>query len=218
MDGARPHLVTGGAVGVAMNLTPVVEVYGAICRELGLDFGFPGGAAAPWEAVDAGVVAGALLWAATSPNAAKETFNVTNGELFDWRDLWPSIAATLGLPAADDTPRTLATFLPEHADAWERSVEKHDLRRLSLAEVLGESHHLIAWVSRSPVEGSSTSKRVPSASSTRCPPMSCPSMAASVAFGEFICGDLLDGTGRAPRGRRIAFARRHRHSPGDRGR
>jgi len=25
-----------------------------------------------------------------------ETFNLTNGELFEWRDLWPSFAEALG--------------------------------------------------------------------------------------------------------------------------
>lgn len=142
----RPHLVTGGAIGVAMNLPPVIGVYAAICQELGLPFGFPGGTPAPWEAVDARVVASALEWAATSPHAAGEIFNVTNGEVFDWRDLWPSIADSLGLEVGPDTPRPLATFLPEHADTWDRIVEKHNLQRNSLEEVLGESHHLVDLV------------------------------------------------------------------------
>lgn len=142
----RPHLIVGGAIGVAMNLPPVIGVYGALCRELGLGFGFPGGAAAPWEAVDVRVVAGALAWAATAPAAAGEIFNVTNGEVFDWRDLWPSLAATLGLPAAADQPRELATWLPAQADVWDRIVAKHDLRRLPIDEILGESHHLVDLV------------------------------------------------------------------------
>ena len=138
----RPHLVTGGAVGVAMNLPPVVGAYAAICRELGLPFGFPGSAPAPWEAVDTRVVAAALEWAALTDAASGEIFNVTNGEVFDWRDLWPSLAETLGLEYAGDTPHPLATFLPENADAWDRAVKRHDLRPLSIDQVLGESHHL----------------------------------------------------------------------------
>ena len=129
-----------------MNLPPVVGAYAAICRELDLDFGFPGGPAPPWEAVDVRVVAGALLWAATAEAAANEIFNVTNGEVFDWRELWPTIASTLGLPAADDTPRRLETFLPERSDVWDRIVKKHELRPLTLAELVGESHHLIDLV------------------------------------------------------------------------
>lgn len=138
----RPHLIVGGAYGVAMNMPPVVAAYGAICREEGLDFGFPGGPAAPWETVDSRIVAGALEWAARSPEADGEIFNITNGEVFGWRDLWPAIADELGLPAAGDTPRELSTFLPEHAAVWDRIVAKHGLRKTSMEELLGESHHL----------------------------------------------------------------------------
>lgn len=138
----RPHLVTGGPHGVAMNLPPVVGAYAAICREEDLDFGFPGGVCAPWESVDSRVVAGAVEWAATTPAASGEIFNVTNGEVFGWRDLWPSIAEELGLPDAGDTPRRLSEFLPDHADTWSRIVKKHNLLPTTIAELLGESHHL----------------------------------------------------------------------------
>ncbi len=138
----RPHLIVGGAHGVAMNLPPVVGAYAAICREKGLPFGFPGGVTAPWESTDTRVVAGALEWAATAPAAAGEIFNVTNGEVFGWRDLWPAIADCLGLEAGEDRPCELATFLPEHAQTWDRVAKKHDLQPLGIGEVLGESHHL----------------------------------------------------------------------------
>jgi nucleoside-diphosphate-sugar epimerase len=138
----RPHLVVGGAHGVAMNLPPVVGAYAAICREEDLPFGFPGGVTAPWDSTDSRVVAGALEWAATTVAAGGEIFNVTNGEVFDWRDLWPAIADCLQLPAAEDTPRALASFLSEHADTWRRVVRKFNLQPLEIGEVLGESHHL----------------------------------------------------------------------------
>jgi nucleoside-diphosphate-sugar epimerase len=138
----RPHLVVGKSYGVAMNLPPVIGAYAAVCREEGLDFGFPGGAAAPWESVDSRVVAGALEWAATAPAAVGEIFNVTNGEVFDWRDLWPSLADVLGMPPAADTPRALSTFLPGHAETWARIVKKHELHPTTITGVLGESHYL----------------------------------------------------------------------------
>lgn len=138
----RPHLITGGSFGVAMNLPPVIGVYAAICRARGLEFGFPGGPAAPWEATDSRIVAAALEWAALEPAARAETFNVTNGEVFGWRDLWPALAAALGLEAGGDTPRPLATFLPEAADEWRALAERHGLREPDVGKVLGESHHL----------------------------------------------------------------------------
>jgi nucleoside-diphosphate-sugar epimerase len=137
----RPQLIVGSPTGAPMNMIPVIGAYGAICREQGLPFGFPGGVRGVFQTSDARVVAGALLWASTAPTARNEHFNVTNGEVCEWRELWPSIADTLGLEPADDTPRRLSTWLFEHEDAWERVVERHRLRRLTLAELLGDSHH-----------------------------------------------------------------------------
>ena len=137
----RPQLVVGPNYGVVMNLPPVIGAYAAICREEGRPFGFPGGAPWVWEAADTGLVADALAWGATAPTAAGETFNLTNGEVFDWRDLWPAMAETLGVAAAHDSPLSLAEFLPSKSDVWDRIVARHGLRKLSMAQLLGESHH-----------------------------------------------------------------------------
>lgn len=137
----RPQMLVGGAVGSAMNVVPVIGVYAALCARLGLPFGFPGGPSYVWEAVDARIVAGALWWAASSPAARGETFNITNGDVFEWRDLWPEIADELGLDPAPDTPLGLADFLPRHADVWAAIVRDHHLRPLPLPALLGESHH-----------------------------------------------------------------------------
>jgi nucleoside-diphosphate-sugar epimerase len=137
----RPQLIVGSTTGAPMNMIPVIGAYGAICREEGLPFGFPGGARGVFQTSDARIVAGALLWTSIAPAARNEHFNVTNGEVCEWRELWPSISDTLGLERAEDTPRQLSTWLFEHEDTWERVVERYDLRRLSLAELLGDSHH-----------------------------------------------------------------------------
>jgi nucleoside-diphosphate-sugar epimerase len=137
----RPQLIVGSPLNAPMNMIPVIGVYGAICREEGLGFGFPGGARGVFQTSDARVVAGALLWASRSPAARNEHFNVTNGEVCEWRELWPSITQTLGLEPAPDVPRRLSTWLVEHAGAWDRIIERHRLRPLSLLEVLGDSHH-----------------------------------------------------------------------------
>jgi len=124
-----------------MNIVPVLGVYAAMCRAEGLAFGFPGGPPWVWQGVDARIVAGALLWAASAPAAAGETFNVTNGEVSDWRHLWPAIAESLGPEPGADSPRPLSSFLPEHEATWQRIVAEHDLRPIPLTELLGESHH-----------------------------------------------------------------------------
>lgn len=137
----RPQLIVGPNHGVVMNLPPVIGAYAAIRREEGRPFGFPGGVSFVWEAVDTRVVAGALEWAATAPAAAGETFNVTNGEVFEWRDLWPAMAATLGVEPGPDEPLSLAEFLPSRAAVWDRIVARHGLRPVPMEQLLGESHH-----------------------------------------------------------------------------
>ncbi|HUZ14480.1 MAG TPA: SDR family oxidoreductase [Caulobacteraceae bacterium] len=151
----RPQVVFGGALGVAMNLVPVIGAYGAICRELGLPFLCPGEHDHVIEAVDADLVARALAWAAQSQAARGETFNITNGDVFVWENVWPAIAAALGLEPAFGRAVQLSRFLPEHAPAWERIVARHGLRPIPMAELLGQSHHyadlLFGWGARGPL-------------------------------------------------------------------
>jgi nucleoside-diphosphate-sugar epimerase len=137
----RPQVVFGGALGVAMNLIPILGVYGAICRELGRPFVCPCERGNIIEAVDADLIAGALAWATDNPAAADQTFNITNGDVFVWENVWPAIAAALGLEPAFGEPVRLSTFLPEHADVWGRIVSKHGLRPMKMADLLGQSHH-----------------------------------------------------------------------------
>lgn len=137
----RPQLVVGPSYGVAMNLPPVIGAYAAICRAEGRPFGFPGGLSYVTEAVDVRLVADAALWAATEPRARGEHFNVTNGEVFEWRDLWPALADVLGVTPGPDEPVRLGEFLPGTSDVWDEIVRRHGLRPLGLRELLGESHH-----------------------------------------------------------------------------
>src|ERR1700741_140557 len=72
----RPQLVTGPTPG-ALNVLPAIGAYAAIRREKGEPFGFTGGPSFVWEAADADLVADVMVWAAGSPSAANEAFNIT---------------------------------------------------------------------------------------------------------------------------------------------
>jgi len=137
----RPQLTVGGPYGVAMNLAPVIGAYAAICRELGEPFGFPGGVSYVWEAVDARLLAKVIRWAGDAPQARGQHFNVTNGDVFEWRNLWPAFAETLGVALGPDLPRSLAHYLPEQADVWAGVVARHGLRETTIQAIVGESHH-----------------------------------------------------------------------------
>ena len=138
----RPPMIFGSAYGAAMNIMPVLGAYGAICHERGLSFGFPGGPLYVWEAMDSRVLASAFMWATETPQAWGEHFNITNGDVFEWRNAWPVIAEELGLPAAEDTPRLMHTFLPQHAKLWDEIAVKYGLRPVSMSNLLGESHYV----------------------------------------------------------------------------
>ena len=148
----RPQVVFGAAYGVAMNLIPILGAYAAICRELGRPFYCPGEAENIIEAVDADLIARALLWATEAPTARGETFNITNGDVMVWRNVWPAIARAVGLEPAFGQPVSLSQFLPEHADVWDRIVARHGLRPIPMAALVGESHHyadlLFSWGAR----------------------------------------------------------------------
>jgi nucleoside-diphosphate-sugar epimerase len=137
----RPQLIVGANTGVVMNLPPVIGAYAAICRKEGRKFGFPGGAPYVWEAVDCRLVANAARWAAEAPAAWGQHFNLTNGEVFSWRDLWPALAEELGVEPGPDEPTSMAEFFASKEAVWDEIVAKHGLRPNRLADLLGESHH-----------------------------------------------------------------------------
>ncbi|WAB84689.1 NAD-dependent epimerase/dehydratase family protein [Microcella daejeonensis] len=136
----RPQFIFGGALGAAMNLIPVIGCYAALCNEQGRPFSFPGGASYVAEGVDSRLLADALHWASGAASARNETFNITNGDVFEWRDLWAQFAADLGATLGPDAPFSLAQWMPQQEASWRRIVARHDLRNLRLSEIVGLSH------------------------------------------------------------------------------
>lgn len=142
----RPQIVFGTALGVAMNVLPLLGLYAAICREEGRPFTYTGGPPYPLEAVDARLLARAFDWGATSPKARGEIFNITNGDIFTWPHSWPAIADALGVEAGAPDPRPLAAELAGKGAVWDRIVARHHLRPTRLADMLGESHHYLDYI------------------------------------------------------------------------
>ncbi len=137
----RPQIIFGDALGVAMNLIPVLGAYGALLKARGEPLHFPGGAGGVLEAVDADLLARAIDWAGTSPAAANEIFNVTNGDVFAWHSVWPAIAQALDMEAGEDRPGSVAAMLEGAADHWREIATRDGLIEPELSRLLGESHH-----------------------------------------------------------------------------
>jgi nucleoside-diphosphate-sugar epimerase len=137
----RPQVVVGAAWGAAMNPLLALGAYAAIRHAERQPFSFPGGALQVGELVDAQLLAEAFQWAAESPNARQQTFNITNGDVFAWREAWPILADAFGLPVGAAQPLRLAEYLPSRSAIWDELVVRERLRPLTLAQFVGESHH-----------------------------------------------------------------------------
>lgn len=139
----RPHTVIGYALGNAMNMGVTLAVYASLCRDAGRPFRFPG-SAAQWNGLtdmtDARLLARHLTWAATTPAARNEAFNVVNGDVFRWSWMWGRIAGWFGLEPApfDGTGDPLESQLAGAAPLWAEIAARHgliepDLNRLASA-------------------------------------------------------------------------------------
>lgn len=136
----RPQIIFGEAQGSNMNPIPAIGVYAALLRERGEPLHFPGGPPHVLEAVDAGLLADVIAWAADSPASRDEIFNVTNGDVFVWRHVWPAIAASLGMAVGEDRPLSLAAECHGRQNEWAAIVAKYGLRApVDLDAFVGQS-------------------------------------------------------------------------------
>lgn len=142
----RPQVVYGPNYGVNLNPIPVIGAYAAIRHKEGRPFSFPGTANVVLEPTDCTLIGDACLWAACEPKAAGETYNLTNGEVFCWSDLWPAMAKTMGVVSGDDESISLVEYLATRGYLWDEIVAEHNLQKLSLEELLGESAFYVDWV------------------------------------------------------------------------
>lgn len=128
----RPHTVIGYTLGNAMNMGVTLAVYGALARETGTLFAFPGSPDqydGTTDITDARLLAEHLVWAATAPAARNEAFNVTNGDTFHWRQMWGVVASGLGVEAAPypGHPTPLEDRMGDAPAIWRRIAEREGL-------------------------------------------------------------------------------------------
>ncbi|RSD25349.1 SDR family oxidoreductase [Amycolatopsis eburnea] len=122
----RPSVVGGTALGNPMNLALAIAVYASISKELGVPLRFPGKPGAYdslLEMTDAGLLASATVWAADRQGP----FNIANGDLFRWRELWPKLAAYFGLETAPPLQMSLVDVMADKAPLWTSMAARHGL-------------------------------------------------------------------------------------------
>ncbi|MBS0523809.1 MAG: NAD-dependent epimerase/dehydratase family protein [Proteobacteria bacterium] len=136
----RPVLIVGDSVGSAMNVIPALGVYAAMMRRAGrtaLDY--PGGVGRVAQAVDADLLARAIAWSGEAAKAANEIFNVTNGDVFVWPNVWPAIADALGFAAGAHVPLALDKEIRPREAEWAEIRRQHGLVSGTLKEFVGLS-------------------------------------------------------------------------------
>jgi nucleoside-diphosphate-sugar epimerase len=126
----RPHAVCGYAQGNPLNLAVVLGVFAALVRSEGAELFFPASPACfetRFNVMDSELLARAALWCSTRPECGNEAFNINNGDVFRWQDMWPRIAAHFGLRAAGPGREPLMDYLGARGDHWQRMARAHDL-------------------------------------------------------------------------------------------
>jgi nucleoside-diphosphate-sugar epimerase len=144
----RPVLIVGEAIGGAMDLIPPLGVYAAMLREQGRALDYPGGAARVSQAVDVDLLARAIAWTGEAPPARNEAFNVTNGDVFTWENVWPAIAAALDMTPGSAVPLALAKEYPKWIAPWDALRRQHDLISPGLEAFVGLSFQYADYTMR----------------------------------------------------------------------
>ncbi len=137
----RPHAICGFATGNPMNLVNVIAVYASISKALGQPLSFSGTEAnynALYQCVDAGHLAKAVTWMATEPRCGNQAFNITNGDIFRWKDLWPRIARHFAMEVGPQKHISLVETMRDKATLWSQLVQQHGLQPIPY-------ENLVAW-------------------------------------------------------------------------
>lgn len=117
----RPGVVGSAVPGNTMNLALSIALYASLCKALGLPLRFPG-SEQTWHSIvdytDAGLLAEATLWAATSPAAQNQAFNVNNGDIWRWSELWPRIARWFELDSAPPVRLSFHQLFTDYRGVW----------------------------------------------------------------------------------------------------
>ena len=141
----RPVLIVGCSTGSAMNVVPALGVYAAMMRRRQEKEGgkkvldYPGGVGRVAQAVDADLLARSIAWSGEAAAARNEIFNVTNGDVFVWPNVWPAIADALGFAAGAPVPLSLDKEIRPREAEWAEIRRTHGLASGTLKEFVGLS-------------------------------------------------------------------------------
>jgi hypothetical protein len=83
------------------------------------------------QTTDAELFGRAVLWALGEDNARNEIFNVSNGDVYRWRQLRNELAAFYDLPVAEPLAMSTVSEMSEKAPLWDSMVARYGLHATS---------------------------------------------------------------------------------------
>ena len=135
----RPQIVLGNAVGSAMNPVATLGVYATLMRELGQPLACLGHPQLLTECTDARLIASAIEWAWGETKAHDEVFNITNGDVLLWANLFERLAREFAVPLGAASTARPSQDMPRHADLWRGIAQRHNLRVADMDALIGLS-------------------------------------------------------------------------------
>jgi nucleoside-diphosphate-sugar epimerase len=133
----RPTMILGDSIGSPMSIVAALGVYATIARRQGKPLSFPGGGRYVTGSTDSRLIGQAVEWVFDTPETARETYNVVNGDVRVWQDVWPALAGHFDLEVGEPQSRSLAAEMPNEAGLWDEIVRDNRLRRLTMPELIG---------------------------------------------------------------------------------
>ena len=134
----RPHGIWGFSVGSRMNLMTGIVLYAAISKHMGLPLKWPG---TPefynclYNIIDTDLLAEAMCWVATTAKTKNNAYNISNGDFFRWKDLWPKIAEFFNLDVGPIQTVSLQTVMADKEPIWSEIVKNHKLQPYTLSDL-----------------------------------------------------------------------------------
>ena len=159
---ARPHAICGFATGNPMNLVMVIAVYATISKALGLPLRHPGSvknASTLFQVTDTEHLAKAMLWMSTTEGAANEPFNITNGDIFRWQNMWPAFAEYFDMDIAQPQQIDLPLMMSDKAALWAELVEKYNLVDIPYPQLVNWNYGAFVFTPEFDIVSSTTKAR-----------------------------------------------------------
>jgi nucleoside-diphosphate-sugar epimerase len=138
----RAPMIAGGGYGSNLNALLAIGVFACLLKEQRRELPFPGSPdnLGVMEMLDVELLARAIAWAAESASARDQVFNIANGDAYVWPDMWPIIAAEIGIPVGAPEPASVRDAVFGRTDLWRELVRRHGLAAPEDPRVfLGES-------------------------------------------------------------------------------